>query len=203
MARRDTTLNHATMEQLLEELIVRTDANPTREGLRETPARMAKAWRQWFSGYEVTDDAIPKLLKDFEDGSEGYDAMVLETDIPVYSHCEHHLAPFFGVAHVAYIPHRRVVGLSKLVRVVDVFARRLQVQERLTTQIADCLNDHLKPRGVGVVMHCRHMCMESRGVQRSGVITTTSAVRGALDKEPSARAEFIGLIDRASSKRGL
>lgn len=170
--------------------------DPDREGLLETPKRVVKAWDSWFSGYKQDPKEV---LKVFKDGAHGYDQMVLETDIPVYSTCEHHMASIFGVAHVAYIPDGAVVGLSKLVRVVDGFARRLQVQERLTTQIADCLNKELKPLGVGVVLQCRHLCMESRGVSKPGVVTTTSALRGAIKTEDSARAEFMSLVH--SSRR--
>lgn len=170
----------------------------SREGLYETPGRVIKAWDTWFSGY---DKNPADVLKVFEDGAQGVDELVLETDIPVYSHCEHHMAPIFGVAHIGYIPNGKVVGLSKIKRLVDIFARRLQVQERLTTQIADALNDTLKPIGAGVVLQCRHLCMESRGVHTSGIVTTTSALRGAIKKESSARAEFMNLI--AQSKKGF
>lgn len=162
-----------------------------REGLRETPKRVVKAWKHWFSGYGQDPKEV---LKVFQDGAEGCDQMVLETDIPVYSFCEHHMAPIFGVAHIAYIPNGKVVGLSKLARVTDIFARRLQVQERLTNQIADALNDHLEPLGVGVIIQARHGCMESRGVCKHGVVTTTSALRGALKDEASTRAEFMSLV---------
>lgn len=165
--------------------------DPTREGLRETPARFVKAWRAYTDGYN-TDPA--SVLKSFEDGGEKYDELVLVRDIPVYSHCEHHLAPFFGRASVAYIPNGRVVGLSKLARLVDVFARRLQVQERMTQQIANALNDALQPRGVGVVVECRHMCMEARGVRTQGSSTTTSCLLGVLKTDTAARAEFLRLI---------
>mgnify|MGYP003111507461 CR=1 FL=1 len=165
-----------------------------REGVQETPERVAKAYEHWFKGY----DQDPKeVLKVFEDGADGYDEMVLETDIPVYSHCEHHMAAIFGVAHIAYVPDGRIVGLSKIPRLVDVFARRLQVQERLTTQIADCLNEQLLPKGVGVVLQCRHMCMESRGICTPGVVTTTSALRGCMKNEPEARAEFLDLVNQS------
>lgn len=164
--------------------------NPDREGLRETPARFIKAWREWASGYQQDPKAI---LKTFEDGADGSDQLVLVRDIPVYSHCEHHLAPFFGVAHVGYIPDGKIVGLSKLSRLVDIYARRLQVQERMTNQIANAIDEHLKPKGVGVIISCRHMCMESRGVQRSGATTLTSALRGCVKDEASARAEFLNL----------
>lgn len=162
----------------------------TRPGTLETPERFAKAWVHWASGYGIDPGVI---LKQFEDGARSYDEIVLQKSIPVYSHCEHHLAPFFGIAHVAYLPNERIVGLSKLSRLVDVFARRLQVQERLTCQIADALEAHLNPRGVAVMLRCRHLCMESRGVQRQGTETVTSALRGAL-KAGEARAEFLELV---------
>ena len=164
--------------------------DPMREGLLETPARVAKAWKQWTSGYEVD---IAKLLKVFKDGSNGYDEMVIVKDIPIYSHCEHHLAAIFGTATIAYIPDGSIVGLSKLSRLADAFARRLQVQERLTTQIANALNEHLKPKGVGVVIKARHLCMESRGVCQQGHHTITSALHGVLKTDPAARAEFMAL----------
>lgn len=165
--------------------------DPERGGLIETPARFLKAWKTWAAGYGQ-DPA--EILKVFEDGAESYNELILVKDIPVYSHCEHHLAPFFGVAHVGYIPNGKIVGLSKLSRLVDIYARRLQVQERLTQQVATALNEHLSPLGVGVVIECRHMCMESRGIQRQGATTTTSAMLGALHDETAARAEFLTLI---------
>lgn len=161
-----------------------------RGGLVETPDRVAKAWAHWTSGY--TKDPV-EVLKVFEDGAEGCDEMVIEVDIPFYSHCEHHLAPFFGLASVAYIPSGKVLGLSKMNRLVEVFARRLQVQERLTNQIADALWDNLDPLGVGVLLRARHMCVESRGVAHRGASTTTSALRGVMKKEASARSEFLAL----------
>ena len=168
------------------------DAN--REGLRETPQRVVKAWGEWFSGYGQ-DPA--EVLKVFEDGSENYDQMVLVSNIPVYSKCEHHCADIFGLAHVAYIPNGKIVGLSKVNRVVDIFARRLQVQERLTANIADAINDNLTPLGVGVVLQCRHMCMESRGVNTRGTVTTTSAMRGVFLEDAAAKSELLRLIDGA------
>lgn len=165
-----------------------------REGLVETPKRVVKAWGTWFGGY---DQNVEEIVKVFKDGSEGVDEMVIEVDIPFYTHCEHHLAPFFGLASVAYIPQAgedgRVLGLSKMNRLVDMFARRLQVQERLTNQIATAMEDHLKPRGVGVLLRARHMCVESRGVQHRGCSTITSALRGCIKEEPEARAEFLAL----------
>jgi len=165
--------------------------DPNRGGLLETPKRMLKAWDFWTSGYGQKPEDI---LKVFEDGAEDYDEMVLVKDIPIYSHCEHHLAPFFGVAHIGYIPNGKIVGLSKLSRIADVFARRLQVQERLTNQIAQALEEHLQPLGVAVVIECRHMCMESRGIQRQGATTVTSSMRGILREDAKARAEFMGLL---------
>lgn len=161
-----------------------------RGGLQETPARVAKAWRYWTRGY-AQDPA--DVLKVFEDGAEGCDQMVVVRDIPIYSHCEHHLAPIFGTATIAYIPNGRIVGLSKLSRLADIFARRLQVQERLTNQIADALWQHLQPAGVGVVVNARHMCMESRGVCQQGTSTVTSALRGCFKDDPTVRSEFMAL----------
>lgn len=163
----------------------------TRQGLRETPTRFINAWRHWGGGYKQKPEDI---LKVFEDGGEQYDEMVLVNNIPVYSHCEHHLAPFFGVAHVAYIPDGRIVGLSKLSRLVDIFSRRLQVQERLTYQIANALQDALKPKGVAVSISCRHLCMESRGIQRQGSATVTQYLTGVFRDDDKARAEFMGAI---------
>lgn len=167
--------------------------DPGRGGLLETPRRFLKAWEHWSAGYKK-DPA--EILKVFEDGAEKVDELVLIKDIPIYSHCEHHLAPFFGVAHVGYIPNGKIVGLSKLSRLVDIFAQRLQVQERLTNQIADALEQNLAPLGVGVIIECRHLCMESRGIQRQGSSTTTSAMRGVLREKPEARAEFMSLVSK-------
>lgn len=165
--------------------------NPNREGLRETPARVVKAWGEWFAGYSADPMAV---LKTFEDGAELCgDEMVLVRDIQFYSHCEHHMAPFFGKAHVAYIPDQKVVGLSKLARVVDIYASRLQVQERLTNQVANAIETTLHPKGVAVVVEATHFCMCSRGVNKQGSTTVTSALRGAFH-EPAARAELFTMI---------
>lgn len=183
----------ATAEKGVEDHFVRIlqfmGEDASRGGLLETPARAAKAWQFWTKGY-AEDPA--EILKTFEDGAEGCDEMVVVRDIPLYSHCEHHLAAIFGTATVAYIPDGKIVGLSKINRVVDCFARRLQVQERLTAQVADALMDNLKPKGVGVVVKARHMCMESRGVCQQGHSTITSALRGVF-KEGTQRAEFLAL----------
>lgn len=174
-----------------EQLLSAVEPNThNRQGLEETPERAAKAWRFWCSGY---DENPADVLKVFEDGAGNYDQMVIVKDIPVYSHCEHHLAAIFGTATVAYIPNGRIVGLSKLSRLVDIFARRLQVQERLTSQIADALDEHLKPVGVGVMLKCRHLCMESRGICQQGHHTITTALRGAIKDEASTRSEFMSL----------
>lgn len=177
-------------DEVVRGLLRMTGDDHTREGLHETPARVVKAWAHWSGGYGVD---IAGLLKVFEDGAEGYDQMVIVKDIPIYSKCEHHLADIFGTATIAYIPNGKVVGLSKLSRVADAFARRLQVQERLTNQIADALHEHLQPIGVGVVIKARHMCMESRGLCQQGHHTITSALRGAIKDEPQVRAEFLQL----------
>ena len=168
----------------------------SRGGLDETPARAVKAWREWTKGYKMNP---AEVLKVFEDGAEHYDQMITVKDIPIYSHCEHHLAPIFGTATIAYIPNGRIVGLSKLSRVADIFARRLQVQERLTDQIADALWSNLQPLGVGVMIKARHLCMESRGICQQGHHTITSALRGVFKTESEARAEFMSLA-RSESK---
>ena len=162
--------------------------NVGREGLQETPDRVVKAWKEWTSGYSAD---IASILKVFEDGADGYDEMVIVKDIPVYSKCEHHLADIFGTATIAYIPNGKIVGLSKLSRLTEAFARRLQVQERLTVQIANALVEHLDPAGVGVIIKARHMCMESRGLCQQGHHTITCALRGVLKDDPNARAEFM------------
>lgn len=180
------------IEKLLK-LIEPGNEDALREGLRDTPHRVAKAFTHWFGGYDANVAEI--LSTQFQDGGEGYDEMVIVKDIPFYSKCEHHMADIFGTATVAYIPNGKVVGLSKISRVVDAFARRLQVQERLTKQIADALVEHLNPKGVGVVVKARHMCMESRGICQQGHFTITSALRGVLKTESAARAEFMALAD--------
>lgn len=165
-------------------------ATHERGGLSETPSRAAKAWAYWCGGY---DKDPAEVLKVFEDGADGCDEMVVVKGIPFYSQCEHHLAPFFGTATVAYIPNGRIVGLSKVSRLVDIFARRLQVQERMTNQIADALHKNLEPIGVGVLVQARHLCMESRGVQQQGHHTVTSALRGMFKEQHETRAEFMSV----------
>jgi GTP cyclohydrolase I len=179
--------------KLVRDLLQYIGENPDREGLQETPARFLKAWAEYTQGYSEKPEDI---LKVFEDGAERVDEMVIVRDIPVYSLCEHHLAPFFGKAHVGYVPDKKILGLSKISRLVEVFARRLQVQERLTNQIADALDQHLQPLGVAVVIECRHMCMESRGIRHQGSATATSALRGSIKSNPDTRREFLSLIGR-------
>jgi GTP cyclohydrolase I len=162
-----------------------------REGLQETPARVVRAMGEHFSGYAL--DPREYLAKTFEE-VEGYDELVLVSDIEVFSHCEHHMVPFVGKAHVAYIPNGRVVGLSKLARVVDVYAKRLQVQEKLTKQIADALQVHLQPQGVAVIVQCQHFCMCYRGVKKPGSWTTTSKLHGLFLLDSAARMELLTLI---------
>ena len=178
------------IEQAFELLLGSVDPDPSRGGLVETPHRAAKAWEFWTSGYSQDPAA---LLKVFEDGAEGCDQMVVVKDIPFYSHCEHHLAPIFGTATVGYLPNGKIVGLSKLNRLVLCFARRLQVQERLTNQIAAALLEHLQPKGVGVLIKARHFCMESRGVQHQGCETVTQALHGEFRDDPAVRDEFLSL----------
>lgn len=161
-----------------------------RSGLRETPQRVATAWKHWTSGYHQ-DPA--EVLKVFEDGAEQYNELIVVRGIPVYSHCEHHLAPFFGMATIGYTPNGKIVGLSKLTRLVDCFAKRLQVQERLTIQIAEALMTEMQPLSVGVVIRCRHLCMESRGIRTPGEETVTSAMLGELQTNLGLRTEFLAL----------
>lgn len=176
--------------ELVKWLEVEAEEGPLREGLAETPARAAKAWEKWTEGYNIDPKSI---LKSFEE--RDYDEMVIVKDIPIYSKCEHHLADIFGTASIAYIPNGRVLGLSKLSRLANIFARRLQVQERMTVQIADALwLSELNAKGVGVVMKCRHMCMESRGICQQGHHTITSALRGAIKDQAETRSEFMRLV---------
>ena len=179
--------------EIVRRLLAYIGEDPDREGLLETPARFLKAWEEYTRGYRERPEDI---LKSFEDGAQSVDEMVIVRDIPVYSLCEHHLAPFFGKAYVGYVPDKRILGLSKISRLVEIFARRLQVQERLTNQIADALDTHLQPLGVVVVIECRHMCMESRGVRHTGTATVTSALRGSIKTNADTRREFLSLIGR-------
>ena len=180
----------ASAEAAVRQLLVAIGENPDRDGLRDTPARVARAYAEMFSGLRQTPEEV--LTTTFD---AGHDEMVIVKDIELYSTCEHHLVPFHGVAHIGYIPNAngRITGLSKLARLVDVFAKRPQVQERLTTQVADSLVRILEPRGAIVVMECEHLCMSMRGVRKPGSRTITSAVRGSL-RDPASRAEAMSLI---------
>jgi GTP cyclohydrolase I len=164
--------------------------DPTREGLLKTPERVAKALQYLTHGYDIDPKEILKSALFHEEYSE----MVIVKDIEVYSMCEHHMLPFFGKAHIAYIPNGTIVGLSKIPRVVDAFSRRLQVQERLTIEIRDCIQETLKPKGVAVVIECAHMCMQMRGVQKQNSVTTSSAFTGLFMNNEATRKEFINLI---------
>ncbi|HEY6080474.1 MAG TPA: GTP cyclohydrolase I FolE [Polyangiaceae bacterium] len=181
----------ATAEEHVRGLLAYLGEDVQREGLLDTPARVVRAMREHYSGYG--QDAAQYLAKTFEE-VEGYDELVLVSDIELFSHCEHHMVPFVGKAHVAYIPDGRVVGLSKLARVVDVYAKRLQVQEKLTKQIADAIEQHLKPQGVAVIVQCQHFCMCYRGVRKPGSWTTTSKLHGLFLKDPAARMELFTVL---------
>jgi len=178
------------VERAVREILLAIGEDPDRDGLRQTPARVARAYAEMFSG--LRQDPAEVLSTTFD---LGHDEMVLVRDIDVFSCCEHHLVPFHGVAHVGYVPAKdgRITGLSKLARLVDLFARRPQVQERLTTQVADAMVELLDPRGVIVVIECEHLCMSMRGVRKPGARTITSAVRGQL-RQPATRAEAMSLI---------
>jgi GTP cyclohydrolase I len=178
------------MEEHYRSIITEIGEDPLREGLLKTPERVAKAMKYLTHGYEVNaDDIVNQAIF-----HEAYSEMVLVKDIEVYSLCEHHMLPFFGKAHIAYIPDGKIVGLSKLPRVVDAYARRLQVQERLTIEIRDCIQRTLSPKGVAVVIECCHMCMQMRGVQKQNSVTTTSAFTGLFLKNDATRKEFINLV---------
>ena len=167
--------------------------DPTREGLLDTPKRVAKAYEQLFAGYR--EDAGDHLETIFEE-VEGYSEIVLVRDIPFHSHCEHHMVPFVGKAHIAYYPSKGVVGLSKLARVVDIFARRLQTQEAMTAQIVSAIDDHISPRGVAIMIEAEHMCMSMRGVQKDGVSTVTTLFTGVFKDEPAEQVKFMTLLSR-------
>jgi GTP cyclohydrolase I len=182
------------------ELAVRTliewaGDDPGREGLKGTPARVAKAFEEYFSGYAT--DPVELLQRTFEE-TDGYDEMVVLRDIRFESHCEHHLAPIIGKAHIAYLPQQRVVGISKLARLVEVYAKRLQIQEKMTAQIANTLDEVLQPKGVAVVIEAAHQCMTTRGVHKPGVAMVTSRMLGAFRTDPSTRREFLAIIGQAA-----
>jgi GTP cyclohydrolase IA len=181
-------INHAAARRAAADLLRALGADPDAPGLAETPRRMAEAYAELLTPIPFEPTTFPN--------SDGYDELVVAGSIPFHSLCEHHLLPFGGVAHVGYLPGERIIGLSKLARVVELFARDLQVQERLTQQIADWLDDHLLPRGVGVVLEAEHLCMSLRGVQKQGARTVTSALHGLVREDPRTRQEFLDLATR-------
>jgi GTP cyclohydrolase I len=185
-------VSRAAAESAVETLLLWAGEDPHREGLRETPKRVVDAYADWFSGYNT--DPGEYMRRTFEE-VDGYDEMVVLRDIDFESFCEHHMAPIIGRAHVGYLPTDRVVGISKLARVVEGYARRFQVQEKLTSQIAACINDVLQPRGVGVVIDAVHQCMTTRGVHKRGVSMVTSKMLGTFRDDASTRAEFLRFID--------
>ena len=189
----------AEAEQAVRTLLRWAGDDPEREGLLDTPGRVVRAYRQWFRGYE--EDPVAMLQRTFEE-VEGYDEMVVLRDIRFESFCEHHLAPIIGVAHVGYIPTDRVVGISKLVRLVDAYAKRLQVQEKMTAQIANTLMTVLKPRGVAVVMEGEHHCMSTRGVHKHGVSMVTSTMLGGFREDHRTRKEFMDIIGNPTNRMG-
>ncbi len=183
-------------EQAIRTLLLWAGDDPNREGLLDTPARVAKAYEEWFSGYAM--DPEDYLTRTFEE-VEGYDDMVVLKDIRFESHCEHHLAPIIGRAHVGYLPNNKVVGISKLARVVEAYARRLQVQEKMNAQIARCIEKVLEPKGVAVVIEATHQCMTTRGVHKTGVTMVTSTMLGDFRKNPLTRREFLSVIGNPAS----
>ena len=186
-------------EAAVRTLLLWTGDDPTREGLRDTPARVARAYEDWFSGY--TEDPEEFLKRTFEE-VEGYDDMVVLKDIRFESHCEHHLAPIIGRAHVGYLPNNKVVGISKLARVVEAYARRLQVQEKMNAQIANTIQKILEPKGVAVVIEASHQCMTTRGVHKTGVSMVTSTMLGDFRTCEITRREFLAVIGNPSSNMG-
>ncbi|MFO1407986.1 MAG: GTP cyclohydrolase I FolE [Steroidobacteraceae bacterium] len=192
MATKRAKVTKAQAEEAVRTLLRWSGEDPTREGLIDTPKRVVEAYSDWFSGYSIDPRAY--LRRTFEEMA-GYDEMVVLRDIEFESHCEHHMAPIIGRAHVGYLPTTKVVGISKLARVVDVFARRFQVQEKMTAEIARCINDVLQPRGVGVVIEAAHECMTTRGVHKRGVSMITSKMLGTFRSDARTRAEFLTFID--------
>src|SRR5580658_527884 len=188
----DNGVTQEQAEEAVRTLLRWSGEDPQREGLLDTPKRVVKAYRDWFSGYET--DPADYLRRTFKEVA-GYDEMVVLRDIEFESHCEHHMAPIIGRAHVGYMPTNRVVGISKLARVVEGYARRFQVQEKLTAQIAGCITEVLKPRGVGVVIDAVHQCMTTRGVHKRGVSMITSRMTGTFREDARTRAEFLRFID--------
>ncbi|MBE53511.1 MAG: GTP cyclohydrolase I FolE [Pelagibacterales bacterium] len=201
VAKKESSNNHKPSREEAKEAVKTMLAwagdNPNREGLIETPERVVSAYEEFFAGYDMDPDEI--LDKTFEEVA-GYDEMVIVKDVRLESHCEHHMVPFIGIAHVAYIPHKRVVGISKLARIVDVYAKRLQTQETMTAQIADTIQRVLEPRGVAVVIDAEHQCMTTRGVHKSETSTVTSRMLGIFRTDERTRSEFMNLIASANTR---
>jgi GTP cyclohydrolase I len=197
-ARKQERPTEAEAENAVRTLIRWAGDDPDREGLKATPSRVVRAYKEWFSGYD--EDPNDYLLRTFEEVG-GYDEMVLLRDIRFASHCEHHMAPIIGRVHIGYLPRNRVIGISKLARLVETFARRLQVQEKMTAEIASCLNVALKPIGVGVVVEAEHECMTTRGVHKTDVTMVTSRMVGAFRNQKQTRDEFLSAIDLRSATR--
>jgi GTP cyclohydrolase I len=177
-------------ERLVREMLYEIGEDPTREGLLETPKRVVKSWRELYAGYQLNPAQILSTV--FEDGA--CDEVVILKGIPFSSMCEHHMLPFIGTAHVGYLPAGKVVGLSKLARLTDCFSQRLQIQEKMTAQIADAIEEHLKPRGTAVVIEAHHQCMSCRGIKKLGTVMVTSAMRGVFREDAAARAEVLSLM---------
>jgi len=192
-----TTPDRAAAEAAVRTLLQWAGDDPAREGLVDTPARVARAFEQWFAGYR--EDPLEFLERTFEE-VEGYDEMVVLRDIRLESYCEHHLAPILGKIHIGYMPDKRVVGISKLARVADAYSKRLQIQEKLTAQIANCIDAVLQPKGVAVVIEAEHQCMTTRGVHKPGVVMLTSSMIGAFRQGSDTRREFLSFIGNPSSR---
>lgn len=194
--RKMTAPDRTDAEEAVRTLLRWAGDDPEREGLLDTPARVARAFEEWFAGYR--EDPMEFLERTFEE-IEGYDEMVVLRDIRLESYCEHHLAPILGKIHIGYMPDKRVVGISKLARVADAYAKRLQIQEKLTAQIANCINEVLQPKGVAVVIEAEHQCMTTRGVHKHGVSMVTSTMLGAFRQGSDTRREFLSFIGNPSS----
>ncbi len=187
----DNRPSRSEAEAAVRILLAWSGDNPDREGLKDTPARVVRAYDEYFQGYKI--DPMAELKRTFEE-TEGYDEMVMLRSIPFESHCEHHIAPIIGVAHIAYMPNNRVVGISKLARVLEIYAKRLQTQEIMTVQVADTIQQALQPKGVGVIIDAVHQCMTTRGIHKAGVATITSRMLGVFKTDKEVRREFLSMI---------
>ncbi|SVA41922.1 uncharacterized protein METZ01_LOCUS94776 [marine metagenome] len=193
--KKNTKPSRAKAEEAVRTLLTWAGEDVKREGLKDTPKRVVKAYEDWFSGYN--EDPKEVLKKTFSE-LDGYDEIIMLRDIRIESHCEHHIAPFIGSAHVAYLPKKRVVGISKLARITKIFSKRMQVQEKLTAQIANCIQEVLKPRGVAVVVEAQHQCMTTRGISTPGISMVTSQLLGKFRTDASTRREFYSMINQGS-----